>query len=81
MLYGISIIFQSTLGVKAPAKASLFVIAGPVGPYFQTGTFSPVSLLADPRFVRAWPGGIGECKAGGYVIDCCKFFSGEELGF
>lgn len=56
---------ESTLGVKPPARASLFVITGPVGPYFTTGTFSPVSLLADPRFVRAWPGGIGECKAGG----------------
>jgi len=56
---------EPTLGVKPPANASLFVITGPVGPYFQTGTFSPVSLLADPNFVRAWPGGVGDCKAGG----------------
>lgn len=57
--------FQATLGVKPPARACLFVITGPVGPYFATGTFNPISLLADPSFVRAWPGGIGDCKAGG----------------
>lgn len=56
---------EPTLGVKPPANASIFVITGPVGPYFQTGTFNPVSLLADPNFVRAWPGGVGDCKAGG----------------
>lgn len=46
----------------------LFVITGPVGPYFASGSFKPISLLADPSFVRAWPGGIGDCKAGGYVM-------------
>jgi len=50
-------------------KALLFVILSPVGPYFKTGkagpVIEPVSLLADPDFVRAWPGGIGEYKAGG----------------
>jgi len=56
---------EATLGVKPPASACLFVITSPVGPYFSTGTFSPISLLADPSFVRAWPGGIGESKAGG----------------
>jgi len=56
---------EPTLGVKPPENAMLFVITGPVGPYFASGNFNPVSLLADPSFVRAWPGGIGECKAGG----------------
>ena len=54
--------------MKPPARACLFVITGPVGPYFATGSFNPISLLADPNFVRAWPGGIGECKAGGWVL-------------
>lgn len=56
---------EPSLGVKPPDSAMLFVITGPVGPYFSTGTFQPVSLLADASFVRAWPGGIGDCKAGG----------------
>lgn len=43
----------------------IFVIIGPVGPYFATGSFNPVSLLADPSFVRAWKGGVGAFKMGG----------------
>ncbi|XP_050732142.1 branched-chain-amino-acid aminotransferase, cytosolic-like [Eriocheir sinensis] len=54
---------EPTLGVVRPAEALLFVILSPVGPYFASG-FKPVSLLADPRFVRAWPGGVGEMKMG-----------------
>ncbi|XP_007441991.2 branched-chain-amino-acid aminotransferase, mitochondrial-like, partial [Python bivittatus] len=56
---------EPSLGVAVSNHALLFVILGPVGPYFTTGSFSPVSLLADPRFVRAWKGGVGYCKVGG----------------
>ncbi|XP_019406636.1 PREDICTED: branched-chain-amino-acid aminotransferase, mitochondrial [Crocodylus porosus] len=56
---------EPSLGVSKSSYALLFVILGPVGPYFPTGNFSPVSLLADPRFVRAWMGGVGDCKVGG----------------
>ncbi|XP_072889547.1 branched-chain-amino-acid aminotransferase, mitochondrial [Hemitrygon akajei] len=56
---------EPSLGVARANHALLFVIVGPVGPYFSTGTFSPVSLLADPQFVRAWKGGVGDCKLGG----------------
>ena len=38
--------------------------ASPVGAYYATG-FKPVRLLADPQFVRAWPGGMGDTKCGG----------------
>lgn len=48
-----------------PSEAMIFVIVGPVGPYFSTGSFNPVSLLADPSFVRAWKGGVGAYKMGG----------------
>lgn len=51
--------------MRPPESAMMFCITGPVGPYFPAGTLKPVSLLADPQFVRAWPGGIGDCKAGG----------------
>lgn len=56
---------EPSLGVARAGHALLFVIIGPVGPYFATGGFSPVSLLADPRYVRACRGGVGEYKMGG----------------
>ena len=62
---------QDTLGVGASNKARLFVICSPVGPYYKTG-FAAVSLLADERYVRAWPGGTGSSKVGGYVDFCVR---------
>nr|XP_023654208.1 branched-chain-amino-acid aminotransferase, cytosolic-like isoform X2 [Paramormyrops kingsleyae] len=56
---------EPSLGVSRAGHALLYVIVGPVGPYFATGAFNPVSLLADPSYVRAWRGGVGEFKIGG----------------
>ncbi|XP_059112325.1 branched-chain-amino-acid aminotransferase, cytosolic isoform X1 [Peromyscus eremicus] len=56
---------EQSLGVKKPSRALLFVILSPVGPYFSSGTFNPVSLWANPKYVRAWQGGTGDCKIGG----------------
>ncbi|XP_005364643.1 branched-chain-amino-acid aminotransferase, cytosolic isoform X2 [Microtus ochrogaster] len=56
---------EPSLGVKKPSKAQLFVILSPVGSYFSGGTFNPVSLWANPKYVRAWKGGTGDCKMGG----------------
>ncbi|XP_030069721.1 branched-chain-amino-acid aminotransferase, cytosolic isoform X2 [Microcaecilia unicolor] len=55
---------EPSLGVKKPSKALLYVILSPVGPYFSSGTFNPVSLWANPKFVRAWRGGTGDFKMG-----------------
>lgn len=55
---------HSFLGVAAAANVKLYVILSPVGPYYATG-FNAVTLLADPKFVRAWPGGSGHTKIGG----------------
>jgi len=52
------------LGVSAPTDAELFVICSPVGPYFPQG-LKPVKLFVDEEHVRAWPGGVGNVKAGG----------------
>ncbi len=52
------------LGVAPPTDAKFYVILSPVGPYYPTG-FAPVKLLADPKYVRAWPGGTGNIKCGG----------------
>jgi len=54
---------EPTLGVAPATEAELFVILSPVGPYFSSGV-KPVNLLADPNFVRAWPGGSGYSKMG-----------------
>ncbi|XP_064178178.1 branched-chain-amino-acid aminotransferase, cytosolic-like [Anguilla rostrata] len=56
---------QPSLGLSKARHAMLFVIVSPVGPYFSTGGFTPVSLLADPRFIRSWRGGVGAFKLGG----------------
>lgn len=54
--------FQGTLGVYQSDSALLYAILCPVSEYF-TGNQS-VSLLADPKFTRAWPGGCGDKKMG-----------------
>ncbi|XP_074872157.1 branched-chain-amino-acid aminotransferase, mitochondrial isoform X3 [Carettochelys insculpta] len=54
-----------TLGVFRPSRALLYVILSPVGAYFSSGPMGAVRLLADPRYVRAWPGGVGNYKMGG----------------
>ncbi|XP_054262647.1 branched-chain-amino-acid aminotransferase, cytosolic-like isoform X1 [Macrosteles quadrilineatus] len=55
---------EPSLGVAMPESALLYTILCPVGSYFSGPSFKPVSLLADPRFVRAWPGGCGDRKVG-----------------
>ena len=54
---------EPTLGIGPASEVELFVILSPVGPYFSSG-FEPVNLLADPNFVRSWPGGSGYSKMG-----------------
>lgn len=56
---------QGALGVKKSKSALLYVVTCPVGPYFSSGLFSPVSLYANPKFVRSWIGGTGDAKIGG----------------
>lgn len=56
---------QPSLGVGHPTRALLFVILSPVGAYFPGDALKPVSLLADPSFIRAWVGGVGDYKLGG----------------
>ncbi|XP_076303212.1 branched-chain-amino-acid aminotransferase, cytosolic-like isoform X1 [Lasioglossum baleicum] len=54
-----------TLGVASSESALLYVILSPVGTYFKkTGDKVGISLLADPQYTRAWPGGCGNYKVG-----------------
>uniref|UniRef100_A0A2K6V3I1 Branched-chain-amino-acid aminotransferase n=1 Tax=Saimiri boliviensis boliviensis TaxID=39432 RepID=A0A2K6V3I1_SAIBB len=56
---------EASLGVSRATRALLFVILCPVGSYFPGDAMTPVSLLADPAFIRAWVGGVGNYKLGG----------------
>ncbi|XP_038170263.1 branched-chain-amino-acid aminotransferase, mitochondrial isoform X2 [Arvicola amphibius] len=56
---------EPSLGVGLVTQALLFVILCPVGSYFPGDSMTPVSLLADPTFIRAWMGGVGDYKVGG----------------
>ncbi|KAI6197617.1 Branched-chain-amino-acid aminotransferase [Aphelenchoides besseyi] len=51
------------LGVAHSTSAKLYVISSPAGCYYPTG-MKPISLLADSRFTRAFPGGVGQFKMG-----------------
>ena len=41
------------------------MITCPVGPYYSSGSFQPVTLTCDTKDIRAWPGGTGSSKIGG----------------
>jgi branched-chain amino acid aminotransferase len=56
---------ESFLGVRSAHKATYFVIASPVGPYFAKGV-APVSIWLSEDFTRAAVGGTGAAKCGGY---------------
>ena len=69
------------LGVMATSNAMLFTITSPCGPYYRTG-FNAVALLAQTEAVRAWPGGIGDCKAGGnYAPTIQVQMDASKLGY
>lgn len=69
---------DARIGVRRSDSALLYVIASPVASFFanrsalgakyQTG----LSLLADPKYVRAWKGGVGNCKTGGNYASSIK---------
>ena len=54
---------EPTLGLYESNTVLLYVITGPVGPYYPTG-LKPVTLLADPAYVRSCLGGCGAYKMG-----------------
>ncbi|KAJ1526168.1 hypothetical protein ONE63_009327 [Megalurothrips usitatus] len=52
-----------SLGIACTESALLYAILSPVGAYFSSG-FQPVTLMADPQYTRAFPGGCGDRKMG-----------------
>lgn len=76
---------EPRIGVKRSCEALFFVIGCPVGGFFQggdEGAVQGVSLRADTRFVRAWKGGVGDCKTGGnYAVSIAPAEQARVKGF
>lgn len=72
---------EAFLGVKAAAEYTFFIIVGPVGPYYPQG-FSPTKIYVTEEYVRAAPGGIGNCKAAGnYAASLLAGKKAGEMGY
>ncbi|RUS80006.1 hypothetical protein EGW08_012240 [Elysia chlorotica] len=69
---------EPCLGVTQSADSKLYVITGPTGAYFPTG-MKAIRLLADPQYVRAWPGGCGGFKMGSnYAPTVAPLFQAQK---
>src|SRR5262249_56701218 len=64
--------------VRPANRYRLIILTSPVGPYFS----QPIRLLAEERFVRAFPGGTGDVKAAGnYAGGLLAARLAQEKGF
>ena len=69
---------DDTLLVCPANRFRLIIMTCPVGPYFA----QPIRLLAEERFVRAFPGGTGDSKtAGNYAGGLLAARLAQEKGF
>lgn len=55
---------EPSLGVKPSHEYLFLIILSPVGAYYKEG-FNPIKIYVTHEFVRAFPGGTGDIKAGG----------------
>ncbi|HET57383.1 MAG TPA: branched-chain amino acid aminotransferase [Deltaproteobacteria bacterium] len=55
---------EVALGVHPSNAYLFFIILSPVGAYYPEG-FNPTRIYVSDSFVRACPGGVGNCKAAG----------------
>ena len=66
------------IGVKTSQTFKFVIFTCPVGPYYA----KPVSLLAEEKFVRATPGGVGEAKtAGNYAASLFPAMEANKKGY
>ena len=66
------------IGVRASETYKFVIFTCPVGPYYT----KPVSLLAEEKFVRATPGGVGEAKtAGNYAASIFPAMEAKKKGY
>jgi len=55
---------EAALGLKPASEYLCFIILTPVGAYYKNG-LQPVKIWISDHYVRAAPGGTGDCKTGG----------------
>jgi branched-chain amino acid aminotransferase len=55
---------ESSLGLKSASEFLCYIILSPVGAYYKNG-LQPVKIWISDEYVRAAPGGTGDCKTGG----------------
>jgi len=55
---------EGTLGVKPSHEYLFVIILSPVSAYYEEG-FNPIKIYVTENYVRAFPGGTGDVKAGG----------------
>jgi branched-chain amino acid aminotransferase len=69
------------LGVRPAKEYLLFIILGPVGPYYKEG-FAPIKIYVEERFSRSAPGGLGAVKAGAsYAASLLATEKAAQLGY
>jgi branched-chain amino acid aminotransferase len=69
------------LGVRPAREYLLFIILGPVGPYYPEG-FSPVKIYVENFYSRSAPGGVGAVKAGAsYATSLLATEKAAQKGF
>lgn len=69
------------LGVRPSKDYLMFIILGPVGPYYPEG-FSPIKIYVESYFSRAAPGGLGCVKAGAsYAASLLATEAAAKKGF
>lgn len=69
---------EPALGVHPSGQYLFFIIVGPVGAYYPEG-FGPTKIYVSEKYVRAAPGGVGDCKAAGNYA-ASLYASQEALG-
>eukprot|EP00871_Galdieria_phlegrea_P004292 jgi/Galph1/4864/GphlegSOOS_G3573.1 len=68
------------LGVARSKRNLFYIIASPVGSYFQ-GSAPGVNLLVTTKYFRSFPGGIGFCKTGAnYALGIIPTEKAARLG-
>nr|CAD2204379.1 unnamed protein product [Meloidogyne enterolobii] len=54
---------DASFDLTSPKSAKLYIITCPVGAYFKSG-FQQAIVMADSKYTRAFPGGVGNYKMG-----------------
>ncbi len=72
---------EGSLGVKPSHEYLFIIILCPVGAYYEEG-FNPIKIYVTEEYVRAFPGGTGDVKAGGnYAASLKAQETAKKLGY